>query len=325
MKKVALVGLRHPHIVTLLDILKADSSVEIVAICESDCAAIANAEENWGLKVTHNDFEEMLSSVDFDILAIGDYYGVRGRLAIAGLNAGKHIVADKPLCTSLDELSEIERIAKEKALCVGLMLDFRTHGNVLAAKSLIDAGDIGEVYAINFGGQHPLNYGTRQGWYFEEGKHGGTINDIAIHALDVVEFITSSPITKLTAAQMWNAKADLVPNFKDSAQVMFALENKCGVTGDVSYLAPENIGYTNSLYWRFTIWGRDGVLEFNYFDEGCKLYASGAKEPKLIAPLPEKHNFWQIFSSEIDGNNEPLGTAHVIKITEKCLKLQNLA
>ncbi len=323
--KAAFIGFRHGHIVGLYNRLKDDPQCEIVAACEEDPKAAAEAKENWGIDITHSSFSDLLADTDFDILAIGDYFGIRGSRAIAGLKAGKHVIADKPLCTSPEELAEIRSLASEKRLAVGLMLDFRNHGNVAAAKEIIDSGRLGEIHAIQFGGQHPLSYGTRAAWYFEDGKQGGTINDIAIHGLDAIEYMTGHAITELTAARTWNAFANQAPKFMDAAQIMFALDNHCGVIADVSYFAPEKCGFNNPFYWRFTIWGRKGVMEFNYFDDGVKLCLSGAKEPEFIEPARGKSDYLTIFMNEIEGKEEPFGGKHIMDITEKTLLLQRKA
>ena len=124
----------------------------------------------------------MLEETDCDAIAIGDYYAQRGSLIIQALSHGKHVISDKPLCTSLDELDEIERLAAAKSLKVNCMLDMRDSAPFISVRKLIRQGLIGEVHAITFGGQHPLLLGKRPAWYFEPGKHGGTINDIVIHA-----------------------------------------------------------------------------------------------------------------------------------------------
>ena len=165
----------------------------------------------------------------------------------------------------------------------------------------------------------------RAAWYFEDGKQGGTINDIAIHGLDAIEYMTGHAITELTAARTWNAFADQAPKFMDAAQIMFALDNHCGVIADVSYFAPEKCGFNNPFYWRFTIWGRKGVMEFNYFDDGVKLCLSGAKEPEFIEPARGKSDYLTIFMNEIAGKEEPFGGKHIMDITEKTLLLQRKA
>lgn len=323
--KVAFAGFRHSHIFGLYSRMKESDQYEIVAACEENAEAAADAAAQ-GVEITCSDFHEMMQQTEFDILAIGDYYAIRGSRAISAMVAGKHIIADKPLCTSLAELREIRHLAQTRNLKVGCMLDMRLNGNVNAAKEVIDSGRLGEIHAISFGGQHPLSHGVRPNWYFEPGKHGGTINDIAIHGLDAVEYMTGHTITELTAARTWNAFATFAPVvFQDAAQGMFALDNKCGVVFDVSYFAPENTGFTNPLYWRFTIWGRNGVIEFNYNDPGCKLYLAGSAEVENIPAAAGGSDYLQIFTEELAGADLPFGTDHILDVSEKCLKLQAVA
>lgn len=325
-KKVAFIGLRHGHIVSLYQRIKNDPRFEIVAVCEEDANAAAEAAANWKIETTCTSFEVMLNEIEFDILAIGDYYGIRGQRIIAGLKKGKHIIGDKPLCTSLQELDQIRELAAKSGLKIGEMLDFRDYPPVRAAKELIDSGALGEIHAINFGGQHPLNYGTRPWWYFEAGKHGGTINDIAIHGLDVAEYLTGNAITELTAARTWNAFADKEPHFNDSAQAMFVLANGCGCTADVSYAAPVKFAFDSPFYWRFTIWGKNGVAEFCARDKAVNFYDNNSGEIRTIPPVSKTlSDYLNIFVNEIDGKAEALGTEHLLNVTEKALKLQAMA
>ena len=321
--KAAFIGFRHGHIDGLYTRLLHHDKVEIVAACE-EFAPAAEEAKNKGITITHTSFAEMLEKVDFDILAIGDYYGIRGARAIAGLEHGKHIITDKPLCTSAKELRTIASLARSKGLCVGEMLDMRSHKNVAAARYAIRDGVIGKIHQIQFSGQHPLSWGTRPGWYFEEGKHGGTINDIAIHGTDLVEYLTGCEIASPIAARTWNAYADQAPDFKDSAQGMFTMENGCGVIFDVSYAAPS--GCATPYYWHFSIWGTKGVLDFHYSSNGVTLYAVGSKEGKQIPAAEPEIDYLTTFLDEISGNPHPeFNTEHILSITGKTLALQALA
>ncbi len=325
-RKVAFAGLRHGHILALYNRIKDDPRFEITAVCEEDESAAFAAEKNWSLSVTHRNFDRLFESAAFDILAIGDYYGIRGKRVIAGLKHDKDILCDKPLCTSLSELAEIKELVKNGDRKIGLMLDLRDFPCFRAAKKLIDSGRAGQIHAISFGGQHPLNYGSRPMWYFEKGRHGGTINDIAIHALDAVEYLTGHRIVELTAARCWNAFSTAVTDFKDSAQVMFALDDQCGCIGDVSYAAPEKDGYTTPLYWRFTLWGSGGVIEFCPQDKGVYFidHATGEKE-FFAAPEESLSDYLEIFMQELSCQAAVFGTGHILEVTEKALKLQQIA
>ena len=54
------------------------------------------------MKLTHDDYRRMLREVECDAVAVGDYFARRGEIVIAALEAGKHVIADKPICTKLE-------------------------------------------------------------------------------------------------------------------------------------------------------------------------------------------------------------------------------
>lgn len=326
MVRTAFAGFRHGHINALYRLAEDNPDVEIVAAYEKDAKARAAAEAALGVKFTHGSYEDMLKDKDIDVVAIGDYYGVRGNLAIAALKAGKHVYADKPLCTSLSELDEIEALAKEKGLKVGCMLDMRYSKCVQPVRNFIQEGKLGEIHAIFFGGQHQLRYGTRPEWYFEEGKHGGTINDIAIHGIDFVEYVTGLSLKRIIGARCWNAFAKAVPTFKDCGQFMIELTNGAGLMGDVSYAAPNNSSYGSPFYWRFTIWGSKGVMEFSIDSEDILVVLDGNSEKEIIkAPDINTGNCLSVFIDELAGKPTPIDTASVIKATKNTLMIQDYA
>jgi predicted dehydrogenase len=326
MIKIAFAGFRHAHINALYKLAEENPNVQIVAAYEADADARAAAETALGVRFTHENYEDMLSERDVDVVAIGDYYSKRGSLAIAALKAGKHVYADKPLCTSLDELDEIERMSKEKGLKVGCMLDIRQSKIVQPVRNFIQDGKLGEIHALFFSGQHPLMYGTRPDWYFEEGKHGGTINDIAIHGIDLVEYLTGLSMKNVTSARCWNAFATEVPHFKDCAQFMVELSNGAGLMGDVSYSAPNSSGYSLPFYWRFTFWGTKGVMEFTVGDKEIMVALDGKPNAEFI-PVPDADtgDCLRVFIDELEGKDTYINTESVIRATRDTLNIQAFA
>ena len=323
MSKIVIAGFRHNHIFELFDKIAATPGCAVAACCEEDPAtreALRNHPRCAGVPL-YDDFSAMLREVECDIVGIGDYYAKRGPLAIAALKAGKHVIADKPLCTSLAELAEIRRLAGERGLKVGLMLPLWSAGNTVAARNLIRGGKLGEVQAVAFNGQHPLNYGTRAGWYFEEGKQGGTINDIAAHGVDTVCFLTGMKFRRVAAARTWNGQFPEVPGFQNGGQFLAVLDNGAGVTGDVSYFGRSGL----PSYWRFTVWGTGGWLEFNCHEPGVR-YATGASNELHTAfPAPELPGYWPAFLDDIAGRPGAFATGHILDVTEWTLNLQAVA
>jgi predicted dehydrogenase len=326
--RLAFVGFRHGHIFDLYRRASETDAFQIVAACEEDQAAREQVSAQGAVEITHTDFEDMLSTVPCDAIAVGDYYAKRGSLATQALRRGLHVISDKPLCTRLDELDEISRLSAEKGLVVDCMLDMRDSAPFIGVRDLIRRGVIGEVHAIHFGGQHPLLLGTRPGWYFEPGKHGGTINDIAIHALDAIPWITGLRFKTVDAARCWNAFADEYPHFEGAAQLMLTMDNGCGVLGDVSYFAPDSSGYALPFYWRTTFWGRRGVIETSSTAQDI-LVALDAESGVRHEPLPAGNpgGYLRSFLHDIEGNldADELCTEHTLRAARIALTVQRAA
>ena len=324
-RKIAFAGIRHSHIFSLYDKVLAHPGLELAAVCEEDAAA-SLLSSRPDIRLTDSNFDEMLRNTECDIVAIGDYYAKRGSLAIRALKAGKHVIADKPLCTSLAELDEIEQLVKSSECKVGCMYELRSVPNFATARELIRNGTLGTVTQIQFGGQHPLMRGSRPAWYFEPGKHGGTINDIASHAIDIIPWLTGLEIRGTVAARTWQAFDSGCDCFNDAAQFMLTLDNGCGVLGDVSYSAPDSIGFAMPTYWRFDIWGTDGIIEFNCADKYVKAYLKNRKD---VMPIPPPAcppmDYLESFLRDIAGESVDLTTAVVLRSTRKTLEIQKIA
>ncbi len=331
--KLAFCGFRHPHIYTLYQDALAHPAVDIVAACEEDAVTRDALAAYPTIQLTHSSLDAMLATVDCDAVAVGEYYGKRGAVILQLLAADKHVIVDKPVCTSLNELDAIEAALAARNLKLGCMLDMRDSPQAIGLRTLIRSGVIGEVHAITFGGQHPLLLGKRASWYFEPGQHGGTINDIGIHAVDALPWITGLAFAEIHAARTWNAFAPEYPHFHDAAQLMVSLENGCGVLGDLSYFMPDSMGYTLPLYWRMTFWGRKGVVETSMNLDHIMVALDGEAEPRQ-EPLPPGNpgGYLQAFLDEIastskgsGGSKDVLDTTAVIASARVALQIQAAA
>ena len=272
---------------------------------ENNAEARAQAEEK-GVKFTYETLDQLLADPNVEVVAIGDYYGARGGIALRALQAGKHVLVDKPLCICLEDAEAIAQEANQRGLAVGIMLDMPDQPMVATATDAIRSGVIGKVNNIIFEGQHPLMYGTRPGWYFEEGKHGGVINDIAIHGIDWCRFITGSDVEEVVGARCWNFYADKEPDFLDSAQFVVKMGNGAGVMADISYAAPDVQLFGLPSYWHFRVWGELGMLEFSLNLPDVILYAKGESGGRVLPAKPVEKTYLDSF---LEALNNPADIA----------------
>ncbi len=327
-RRIAFVGFRHPHVFELYDLIRAGGELEIVGVCEEDGPTREQLAREGRVAVTHESFSALLGEERFELLVVGDYFSKRGTLIRLALADGKQIISDKPICTRSTELDEIAGLVADKRAHVGAMLDLRDSGTFRRVRELILNNEIGEVHSIYFNGNHPLLLDRRPQWYFEGEKHGGTINDLGIHAFDLIPWATGESWSVVNAARSWNASRVDLGEFQSAAQVMMTMGNGCGVLGDLSYLVPDSFSYAFPDYWRFVFTGSRGVIQAALNAEAVMLYKNGETEGRAIAPLKNRPGgYLESFLRELDGRPEPgdLTTDEVLSASRTALRCQHAA
>ena len=321
---IAFAGLRHGHIFVLYDEAVKNPYFNVCGAFEENDDARRTAEEK-GVICNYQSYEQLLADSTVDVVALGGCFGDRGQMAIAALKSGKHVIADKPLCVSLDELDKIEEAARENNRLVSCMFTMRFEPKINGVKKLVESGALGEINNVYFGGQHPLQYGRRPMWYFENGKHGGVINDIAIHGIDILNYALGLKVENVLSARCWNKFADSEPDFKDSAQFMLTAENGAGIISDISYAIPDGVEFALPFYWQFFIWGTNGTLRFSLGNDKAEYYIKGEKEPLPLEEVSDEEyltDFYRLLQGEKD---IILPMEDVFSATRTTLKIQESA
>lgn len=296
--RLAMLGFRHGHAGAIYHTAQQLDFVDIVACVEEDAAAREAIPRQLGITLTHDTFEQALRDTDCDAVACVDYYAKRGPTVIRALEAGKHVVTDKPLCTRPEELREIARLAREKGLIVHVDLTMRYSAGACTFRKLVREGAIGEVASAVVFGQHGLAWGTRPGWYFEEGKHGGTINDIMIHGIDMLRWVTGREFTHVISAAASSLHDSPAPAFfQQSAQCFLALEGGGRMFGDASYLAPAG----HKAPWRFFLWGERGHL---HYDGEVLLQRADEEEARVVPEAGPGMDPFEDFARQVEFGEE---------------------
>lgn len=320
--RILFYGFRHTHLNSLYKKVAESEHTKIVACIEPDGEARAKAEKTLGATFSDESYEDWLKR-DFDVVAIGNAYGDRGEAIIKALQAGKHVIADKPICTDMEQLNKIRKLSREKNLKIACMLDLRYVPQSVKAREIIMSGRLGEVRNVSFNGQHYIDYANRPHWYFEDGLHGGTINDLAIHGVDLVRMITGLEFDRTYAARTWNAYAFKNENFKDCATFMASLENGAGVLADVSYSAPSQ-AFSMPSYWEFRFWCDRGMLQLAYNDDRLTLFEDGEPETLRIECDKTSETYLTEFIAEIENDSRDM-TENILRSTESALEIQEAA
>ncbi|WP_337026745.1 Gfo/Idh/MocA family protein, partial [Microbacterium sp. LB16] len=146
-----------------------------------------------------------------------------------------HVLADKPLCTSLGELDEIEATAAEMGRTVNLLLEKRGYPETLAALAVVGAGELGDIVGITSSGPHKLNRAQRPDWFFDPAQYGGILADLAVHDLDAA--LLFAPADAGTVRGAVSAPLDGAETFARYGAATFTTPTTV-VSAEVSWLTP---------------------------------------------------------------------------------------
>ena len=149
--------------------------------------------------------EELLANPEIDAVSICAANFAHAELTIAALNAGKHVLCEKPMAITLAECEAMVEAAKknEKFLMIG-------HNQRLAkahamARKLIVDGLIGDIvtFRTTFGHGGPETWSVDPGlntWFFDKTRAAmGAMADLGIHKTDLIQFLTGQQVIRTTA------------------------------------------------------------------------------------------------------------------------------
>ena len=177
-------------------------NVEVVAIAaSSDAKARAFADELSVERAT-GDYTTLLSDPEIDAIHVCTPNALHFPMALAALKAGKHVLCEKPLATTIDEAQQLVAAAAERNLANCTFHNLRYYPMVQQMRRMREAGELGEIYAVQGTySQDWLLYDTDWNWRIDSSANGRSrcFADIGTHWCDMVEHVTGQRITSLCA------------------------------------------------------------------------------------------------------------------------------
>jgi len=126
-----------------------DDRAEVVALADTDPAALAGAAARFGIARTTADYRELLDDPDIDVIDV--VTGNRPHFDVSwdALSAGKHVLCEKPVHPDFRKTRQAAELARSRGLKTKVGFTFRYAPAIQYARHLIDAGFVGEPYMFN--------------------------------------------------------------------------------------------------------------------------------------------------------------------------------
>ncbi len=175
-----------------IEALRRLPNVEVAALCEVNIDLARQKAEQLGIERPYV-FEDLLRQEDISTIHICTPNFLHYSQAKAALEAGKHVICEKPLAKDLKEAEELVALAARTGLVNAVHFNLRYYPLARQMKVMREKGELGEVYSV-IGSylQDWLFYETDYNWRLEPDKSGDSraIADIGSHLMDILEYIT---------------------------------------------------------------------------------------------------------------------------------------
>ncbi|RHQ23182.1 hypothetical protein DWZ08_11555 [Clostridiaceae bacterium AF29-16BH] len=210
---------------TMLPIMKETRLFEFRGLATTGGVGGAQANDGTPFGYTTNNYQELLSDPEIDLIAVSTQHNSHAKFVIEALKAGKNVYCEKPLCLTLDELTAIKEAYEqsEGELFVGLN---RRHAPLIQQiKREMKTDQIPAVYDfIGNAGFIPKDH-----WVHDEAAGGGRILGEACHFVDLIQYLDGSHLEDLTVTAASNNAYPMNDN------VLITLRFASGAIGNIVY------------------------------------------------------------------------------------------
>ena len=253
----------------------------------------------------YKEYMEMLDKEHIDIVVIFLPYYRNAETSIAVAQRGIHIISDKPIATTLDDLNRLLKTVISNRVRLTVLISMRLEPPYQAIHTAIAEGKIGEPILAS--AQKTYKFGaSRPDFYKIPEMYGGTIPWIGIYFVDCIHYTTNLDYTEVVAFQGNKAHPDY-PGCQDYAGAMFTTNNGGTAMVNMDFLRPATAPSHGDD--RLRVIGSDGVIEIKDLAQRVELISSKTKPVDL--QLPEAVPYLADFIKELRGQ----GT-HIIRPEE---------
>ena len=169
------------------------ADVELVAAADVSAAAVKRRCQEFGIPHSYTDYETMLARIDADAVSVCTPNGLHVPCTIAALEAGLHVLVEKPLAMNAQEGQKMVDTAKARGLKLVIGFQHRYEPRTRFVKNAVDDGTLGRIL---YGRVQALRRRGIPNWGVfgrKDLQGGGPLIDIGVHVLEMCHFTMGAP------------------------------------------------------------------------------------------------------------------------------------
>jgi len=166
---------------------------EVIAGSDLSHEALDGWSKQWDITKTYINSADLINDPDIDIIDICTPNMYHTELTIAALEAGKHVICEKPLAPTPADVQKMIDARDKSGKMLMTAQHFRFSGKSKALKAEIDAGALGDIYHARSWMLRRIAIPTRLGFLLKQHSGGGATIDIGVHILDLTLWFMGNP------------------------------------------------------------------------------------------------------------------------------------
>lgn len=177
---------------THLEAYKSVESAEIVAVCDINPEILEKTAQKYEIKNTYLSITQMIENEELDAVDVCVWNCDHAKCSIEALNAGLHVLCEKPMATNAQDAEKMIETAKKnnKLLMIGFVMRFSNDGVV--AKDFVDKDYLGDIYYSK--ATYLRRHGAPGGWFTDKARSsGGPVIDLGVHVIDFTRYLMGKP------------------------------------------------------------------------------------------------------------------------------------
>jgi predicted dehydrogenase len=182
----------------------AASDADLVAIAGMEVDQLQVLGDAYGIAGDNRymDWASLVREAELDVVSVATPTTLHHPVAIAALDAGLHVLSEKPIAENADRAQEMVQAARRNNRVLDVSFNHRQRGDVRALKKLIDDGRLGTIYYAKTGWLRRAGIPGIGSWFTRRATAGGgPLMDIGVHMLDMALWLLGEPVvTSATAS-----------------------------------------------------------------------------------------------------------------------------
>lgn len=156
-----------------------------------------NYAERYNVPFTETDYKKILDDEELQLISICTPNDTHSTIAIDCLNAGKHVLCEKPAAKNLEEALKMQEAAHRNNRILNIGVVNRFHTSVNKVKEMIERGDLGNIYHVYCSFRaHRSIPGLGGPFTTKDIAGGGVLIDWGVHYLDIIFYVLNNPTIK---------------------------------------------------------------------------------------------------------------------------------